>query len=477
MPPPTATRPAEVAPGTHLTGPFTPVVAEVDVPGLEVVGRLPAALSGVYLRNGPNPRFAPIGSYRHPLDGDAMLHRVTIDAGQARYDNRFVRTPMVAKEEQAGRALWPGLLSPYRPGADEVGPALAGTVRAMPHVNVVRHGGRLLALADCRPPYALDDRLDTLGPSTFDGVLPGGICGHPKVDPATGEMLVFCYRPTPPFLTWTGIGPDGAARPMTPVDGVERPVMIHDMAVTARYVVLVVAPLYFDLQAALSGGSLLSWQPGHGTRIALVPRDGGLVRWCHTDAFWVWHIANAHDVDDPAAGNPVVLDYAEWPHPGGLTPGLPARPHLARARIDPAAGTVQRSVVADLDVDFCRIDDREIGRPQAVTALALATGRPLPHPGCRDGLAWHDTRTDAVVQWRPDDVAVGEPVFAPDPGSEGGWWLAFTTSFSTGASSLVVIPAADPAAGPVAEIRMPVRVPLGLHGTWIPLEAVGRATE
>ena len=37
-----------------------------------------------------------------------------------------------------------------------------------------------------------------------------------------------------------------------------------------------------------------------------------------------------------------------------------------------------------------------------------------------------------------------------------------------GASSLLVIPAADPASGPVATIRMPVRVPLGLHGNWLP---------
>jgi carotenoid cleavage dioxygenase len=319
----------------------------------------------------------------------------------------------------------------------------------------LRHGGRLLALAECDRPYILDDRLDTLGPCTFDGVLPGGICAHPKVDPATGEMLAFRYRRTPPFLAWTSIDRHGTARPMTPVDGIERPSVIHDMAITRRYVVLVVAPLHCG-----SGASPLSWQHEHGTRIALVPRDGGPVRWCHDEAFWVSHTANGHDVDDPVAGNPVVLDYAESPFPG-------ARPHLARAVLDPAAGTVARTVVDDLDVDFCRIDDRLLGRAHPVSAFAVATGRPQPHPGCRDALAWHDTRTDTVAAWRPDDLAVGEPVFALDPRSAGGWWLAFTTRHSTGASALVVIPAAEPARGPVAEIRIPVRVPLGQHGTWI----------
>ena len=388
--------------GTHLSGPFTPVV-----------GELPGDLNGAYL-----------------CIGDHRVHRVTIEAGHARYDNRFVST---------------------------------STPRELPAVNIVRHGGRLLALAECARPHVLDDRLDTVGPCTFDGVLPDGICAHPKIDPATGEMLVFRYRRTPPFLAWTTIGRDGTARPMTPVDGIERPSVIHDMAITRRYVVLVVAPLFFDGHAATAGGSLLYWQPEHGTRIALVPRDGGPVRWCHDDAFWVWHTANAHDVDDPVAGNPVVLDYAEWPRPGGR-----ARAHLARAVIDPAAGVVRRTVVADLDVDFCRIDDRLIGRAHPVSAFAVATGAPQPHPGGRDALAWHDTRTDAIATWRPDGLAVGEPVFAPDPRSDApdrGWWLTFTTRHSTGACALVVIPAADPARGPMAEIRLPVRGPLQ-HGNW-----------
>ena len=182
----------------------------------------------------------------------------------------------------------------------------------------------------------------------------------------------------------------------------------------------------------------------------------------------MWHSANAHDVDDT-----VVLDYVEWSRPDLIVPGgSPARSHLARAVLDPAAGTVHREQLDDTAIEFARIDDRLIGRAQPVSAVAVHTGRPQPHPGCHDGLAWHDTRTGTVVQWHPDDLAVGEPVFAPDPRSDApdrGWWITFTTRFSTGTSAMVVIPAADPAAGPVAEIRMPVRVPLGLHGSWLPV--------
>ena len=152
-------------------------------------------------------------------------------------------------------------------------------------------------------------------------------------------MVVFCYHFEPPFLTWSTIRPDGTGDPPAPVTGVDRPVMIHDMAVTERYVVLVVAPLYFDLAAAMSGGSVLAWRPEDGTRIALVPRDGGPVRWFHDEAFWVWHTANAHEENGT-----VVLDYAEWPHPAGLTPApFVRRTSPARTSTRPRAPCAVRS--------------------------------------------------------------------------------------------------------------------------------------
>lgn len=79
-----------VLPGPYLTGPFAPVVDEIDVAGLEIVGELPADLDGAYVRNGPNPRFSPIGSYVFPIDGDGMLHRISLSDGTARSGDMVV---------------------------------------------------------------------------------------------------------------------------------------------------------------------------------------------------------------------------------------------------------------------------------------------------------------------------------------------------------------------------------------------------
>ncbi len=62
------------------------------------------------------------------------------------------------------------------------------------------------------------------------------------------------------------------------------------------------------------------------------------------------------------------------------------------------------------------------------------------------------------------------------PGShrgDRGYWLTFATDRTDrtdGTSRLLVLPADDPAQGPVATVHLPVRVPLGLHGTWLPMQ-------
>jgi carotenoid cleavage dioxygenase-like enzyme len=458
----------------HLQGVFAPVTDEVDLDNLPVVGELPSEMDGVYLRNGPNPRFAPVGSYLFPLDGDGMVHAMRIRDGRAGYSNRFVRTPALEAEEKAGRALWGGIMSPL-PTADQVGPELAGTVRDLPDINVVRHGGKLLALAESANPFCLGPDLSTVGRETFAGDLPVGITAHPKIDPVTGEMAVFCYQLEPPYLTWSMLDPQGAVlRPATEVAGIDRPVMVHDMALTATYLVLVLAPLFFDMQAVMRGGSMLSWEPDQGVRIALIPRDGGRIRWASTtDPFWMWHAANAYDLlPDGSAGARVLLDYVEWSTPGmGIS--APPKGGLARAVIDVESGRVSRDRLDDMPIEFPRIDDRRIGREHTTIAVGAKTGAHHLTSGAYDGIRWYTPATGSSVGWSSGTLTMGEPAYVPRPGDSDpthGWWVTFAIDLTDQASHFLILPADDPASGPVARVEIPVRVPLGLHGNWLPTE-------
>lgn len=454
-----------------LSGRYAPVHDEIDVADLTVEGVLPNDLTGAYLRNGPNPEFPPLGSYTYPLEGDGMLHGVWFEAGQARYANRFVRTHSLRAEERAGKAIFGGLMTPAFVDQSLLGddPDPTWPFKLDADINIVRHADHLLALGEGVPPYEVSPRLDTLGRYDFAGGLPTGITAHPKIDPVTGEMIVFRYSVAAPFLTWAIIGRDGTVTgPPTTVDGVDEAYMIHDFALTARYLVLVIGPLQLDVNTMLSGGQPIVWKPELGTRIALIPRDGSAMRWVHGDTFWAWHYANAYDDDDV-----VQLDLPWSSAPGfGLT-GSHAAPitgAFARATLDPAKGTVDVHHLDDNSLEFPRIDDRRIGHRHRYVTIAGRSADPAIKLGEHDEMYRYDTAAGTSVRY-DSHAALGEPIFVPRDGGTDeldGYYLAYASDLTADRTSLLVFDAARFPDPPVATIHMPRRIPNGLHGNWFP---------
>ena len=193
---------AESSPNMFLQNNFAPWGTEGAARDLPVVGRIPRELNGTYYRNGPNPAFPPLGRY-HWFDGDGMIHAVTLDDGRASYRNRYVLSRGLREEQEAGRALYRGLLefqATEIPGFKNTG-----------NTNIVWHAGKLLALVEAAlPTRMMAGPLDTVGEYDFDGRLAGPMTAHPKLDPETGEMLFFGYSPFPPYLTYHVAAADGA---------------------------------------------------------------------------------------------------------------------------------------------------------------------------------------------------------------------------------------------------------------------------
>lgn len=469
----------------YLCGRFEPVHTEIHTEDLPIEGSLPDDLIGAYFRNGPNPKLTPLGSYTYPMEGDGMIHGLWIEGGRARYANRWVRTRGMEAEERAGRAIFGGMMTPAFVDMALLGPDPdpCWPFRLDPFINVVRHAGRYLALEEGTPPYEISAALATIGRFDFDGGLPAGMCAHPKIDPRTGEMLVFRYDVQEPYLTWAVVGPDGTVtRPAATVEGVDRGYMIHDFAVTEHYVVLVVGPATLDLQAVLAGGSALQWRPELGTRIAVIPRDGSSgARWVETDAFWAWHFANAYELPDPSPGRGttttdvrIVVDFPWWSSLGFLTDSTdPLRGAFTRATLDPGRGTVELVHLDGAKTEFPRIDDRLIGQQHRYLTVVGLSGRHDLVLGEHDRLVRYDMETGTSAAFDCDAV-IGEVVFAPRLGGTealDGYYLTFASSTGPDRSSwLSVWDAADFPSEPVAKVRIPQRVPNGLHGSWFAAE-------
>ena len=167
-----------------LSGQYAPVHDELDAHGLRVSGSLPPGLRGSFLRNGANPAFPPIGRY-HIFDGDGMVHGLTFDGdGGASYRNRWVRTPGLLAEQEAGEALFGGLSEFHLPPADVM--ASVGPMKNTANTHVVRHAGRILALMEGAKPVELTADLYTVGEYDFDCRLAGPMTANPKHEPRTG---------------------------------------------------------------------------------------------------------------------------------------------------------------------------------------------------------------------------------------------------------------------------------------------------
>lgn len=152
----------------YLTGQYAPVHDELTSDELPVTGALPPSMNGAYLRNGPNPAFAPLGRY-HLFDGDGMVHALEIVDGRARYRNRFVESRGLAAERRAGGALFGGLSDFRLPPPELI--EEAGVMKNTANTNIVRHAGRTLALMEAVPPTEMTAELATVGEYDFSGAL------------------------------------------------------------------------------------------------------------------------------------------------------------------------------------------------------------------------------------------------------------------------------------------------------------------
>lgn len=59
---------------------------------------MPRDITGVYLRNGPNPKYIPANGRQHWFDGDSMIHSIRIKNGELQYSNKYAMTDRLKLE-------------------------------------------------------------------------------------------------------------------------------------------------------------------------------------------------------------------------------------------------------------------------------------------------------------------------------------------------------------------------------------------
>ncbi len=440
--------PLEVDPNTpwFLQNNYQPVHDEVTETDLVVRGNIPRSLDGLYVRNGSNPQNS---DNTHWFLGDGMLHGVRIRDGQALwYRNRYARTPL------------------FNDGLNSMdgGAPIRGNNQS--NVSAIYHAGRLLTSGEVGFPYEYDpEDLSTVGVHDFGGNLNTAFTAHPKIDPATGFMHFFGYGFGPPFLTYHVADASGELilSQEVPARGAT---MMHSFAITETDVIFWELPVLFKGELFASTGWPFGWDDDFGARIGIMPLGGPTseIRWVEIEPCYVFHELNAF-----REGDDVVIDVCRFDRMMDGEELGDIDSLLTRWRVNTGGDALSFSDqrLEDQIMDFPFHDRRFTGRANRYGWFTWVRR----HPDTLDfaGIAMRDHQAQTLERYDPGPNShCGEAFFVPEGSDEGdGWLLTFRYNRARNTSDLIILDAMNVARGPVAEIRMPRRVPFGFHGLWV----------
>lgn len=430
-----------------LNGNFAPVDGEQSLDELEVIGTIPAEVSGTLLRNGPNP--VNPGPNHHWFSGDAMLHAIKFDQGKAlSYRNRWVRTEDL--QDKNGLAAAPTIPTEL-------------LKQGSGNVNVIHHGGRTLALPEIGLPYEMDLELNTKGQYNYDGAMAGNMTAHPKIDGKTGEMLFFGYDLVAPFLRYHRVDADGALQQSVEID-LPCSVMMHDFAATATRVVFMDLPVILDFDILEQGYNFpFRWDESHQARLGVMDRNASsdTVQWIDIDPCYVFHPLNSYD-----DGDNIIMDVVRYEKMMSSTADTAyARgSKLVRWTINVAAGTVDSRVICDKNQEFPRVNPLvECHRHRY--GYSVETGSKHGF----GGLFKHDLDAGSSEYYDVgENCAAGEPIFIPSGEAEdAGYILSVVFDSRSQLSEIHILDAQQFTAKPVAVVKLGARIPFGFHGNFV----------
>lgn len=433
------------------TGATAPVADEIDLVDLPVTGTVPRDLNGVLVRNGPNP-------LRGHFEGtdvlswwpeDAMLHGISFQEGRVTgYRNRWARTQRWARVHAPDIAL--------------------SLLDTNPNVNVLQHAGEILALAEGGVPLAMTAELDFLGATRRHMGLARGVTAHPKVDPQTGELMTFRAHWERPWLRYGVTDSEGTQSADVEIE-MPSPSMMHDMAITATYSILLDLSVTYDFSMLSRGYRMpLRWHDDRKSQLGVIPRHGGEMRWFDVTPCFIQHVANAYDADEST----IVLDVVRYPEYFRLASsgaGFEDSPLgvLWRYLIDLDKGTVTERQLDDVGIELPRINEGRTGRPyRYLYAAEQPTNTEIR------GVVRYDLEGGAKQRYRvPEGDQNSEPIFVSRPTASSedvGWLLVCVYRHATDTSDLVILEGRDIESDPIATVRLPRRIPAGFHGAWLP---------
>ncbi|KAL8512319.1 hypothetical protein ACS0TY_018698 [Phlomoides rotata] len=477
--------PKTTDPRVQIAGNFSPVPEHPVTHSLPVVGKVPESIHGVYVRNGANPLFEPQAGH-HFFDGDGMIHAVTFDAGEVSYACRLTETRRLVQERALGRAIFPKAIGELH-GHSGIARLLLfyarGLFKLIDHGNgagvanagLVYFNNRLLAMSEDDLPYHVrvtpNGDLTTIGRFDFSGELKSTMIAHPKVDPDSGELFALSYDVIQkPYLKYFRFSTNGEKSEDVEIP-VSEPTMMHDFAITDKFVIIPDQQVVFKMSEMIRGGSPVVYDGEKVSRFGILhknAKDSSSIKWIQVPNCFCFHLWNAWE--EPESDEIVVIGSCMTP-PDSIFNECDEqlKSVLSEIRLNLKTGqSRRRPILSDEDqvnLEAGMVNRNKLGRKTRFAYLAIA--EPWPKVS---GFAKVDLFSGQVMKFMyGDNKYGGEPLFLQrHPSSEeedDGFILAFAHDEKEWKSELHIVNATTMTLE--ASVHLPSRVPYGFHGTFI----------
>lgn len=483
-----------------LGGHDIPIRLEGEIGDVMVRGTIPDSVDGTFYRVGSD-HFTPTLSGHSPLSGHGVVSAFRIHKGQVDFKIRYVKNDRYKVERNKKQSLWKDVQD--HPLAQH--PCIRAVLSTTSNTNVVYWAGKLLALQEMDPPYAMDpDTLETTGLDPYGNQISSPtFTAHPKIDPHADHLVTWGIDHAKNEIISYSVDRQGIVRNEHRFQR-SIPGLVHDVAITDNWIVFCQWPTSFN-PSPKPGETHATWDTERPAVFYVTPRrpeqplaGSGWKPYEHRLYTHPFNSEMVHTAGAWEEGDKIYFE-GTWPRTvlfpfwstsdGQKNPPKQTNVDLVRLEIDikqPTETSIPDPVtLVDAPNEFCRIDERYYCKKYDHIFMNIYYSEekgPLGDKHVFEGLnatAMLVKSTGKLEVYYPGpQCRCQEPVFISrsDDSPEGDGYIIFAVDrFEFNLTNLVILDTKD-FQNPVAVIELPIRTRAQIHGNWVDArELNGRA--
>ncbi len=466
-------------------------IGETPTQNLVVRGKIPAWLSGSFLRNGPTAVTVGGKTNEHWFDGLAMLHAFFIGSQRVSYANSFLRTDAYKAVFEKGTLNYPGFAAdPCRTLFNRVTTAAISCCTKKPpkmpnaNVNIAKLAGQFVALTETPLPILFDPKtLKTQGAFEFADKLPQKDCwesAHPRNDLKTEQTtnILIEFGRNSYYVIYT-IDKGSSTRKVLAKIRVENPAYMHSFGLSDDYIILTEFPLVCrPIDFVIYNKPFIhnfQWKPKKGTKFILVDRKSGkVVEERTTKSFFAFHHINSFEDDkniyiDAVTYQDATIITGSTLHQNSADyiPPPSTKPRIERFTLPKNSSDIQSEILFDTKSELPRINPKYEGKTyEFIYSANFNTGGRVDS---KEFLCKNNLKTRETVKWEEDKCSPGEPIFIPNPDAkteDDGVIISVVIDRKDNSSFLLFLDGQT--FTEIARAKAPHKIPQGLHGQFYP---------